>query len=223
MAQSYLLESWQQKILDTLKWHFANPPLRPAKPLYISGSIGSSGSLVRDPAVLIQWLQDARSIRAVEMEAGGVFQAAQQLRQQYPVMAIRGISDIVGLKRDYRWTLYACHSAAAFTYALLTANSQLFENLQPPDQAILGNGVRGTQTGAAPTHITDQAGPDPIKIYISYAEKDERLKRNSQRTWLYSNVTRSSTPCTVDKSVWGAIGTKSLIARSRQPRSFSYW
>jgi len=85
-----------------LKRHFADPPQRSPKPLYTCGSIGSSGSLVRDTAVLIQWLQNARSIRAVEMEAGGVFQAAQQLHQHYPVIAIRGISDIV--HKVYRWS-----------------------------------------------------------------------------------------------------------------------
>ena len=36
-------EFWQRKILDTLKWHFADPPQRPAEPLSTSGSIGSSG------------------------------------------------------------------------------------------------------------------------------------------------------------------------------------
>jgi nucleoside phosphorylase len=169
-------QSWQQKILDSLKWHFDDPPQRSAKPLYTSGSIGSSGSLVRDTAILIQWLQDAHSIRAVEMEAGGVFQAAQQLRQQYPVMAIRGISDVVGLKRDYRWTPYACHSAAAFTYALLTANSKLFENLPltdvKPDPPLPDNGVKSVPNGVPPNGKEE---PAPIQVYISYAEKDEEL------------------------------------------------
>ena len=38
-----------------------------------------------------------------------------------PFLAIRGISDIVGFKRDPGWTAYACHSAAAFTRAFLCA------------------------------------------------------------------------------------------------------
>jgi hypothetical protein len=36
-----------------------------------------------------------------------------------PVLAIRGISDIVGFKRSHEWVGYACHAAAAFTVALL--------------------------------------------------------------------------------------------------------
>jgi nucleoside phosphorylase len=173
-------ESWQQKILDMLKWHFDDPPQRPPEPLYKSCSIGSSGSLVRDTAILTQWLQDARSIRAVEMEAGGVFQAAQQIHRQYPVIAIRGISDIVGLKRDYRWTLYACHSAAAFTYALLTSNSQLFENLQSaaakPDPPLPNKSVKSMRTGIPPTEAQGKGGSAPIQIFISYAEKDAELE-----------------------------------------------
>lgn len=176
------LESWQQKILDMLKWHFDDPPQRPPEPLYKSGSIGSSGSLVRDTAILIQWLQDARSIRAIEMEAGGVFQAAQQLHRQYPVMAIRGISDIVGLKRDYHWTPYACHSAAAFTYALLTSNSTIFDNLQRPNPVVSAYppspSNSGTTMQVGTPLIGAQENPKDalIQIYISYAEKDEELK-----------------------------------------------
>jgi len=35
------------------------------------------------------------------------------------MLVIRGISDIVGLKRSDAWTQYACASAAAFTRAFL--------------------------------------------------------------------------------------------------------
>jgi len=51
-----------------------------------------------------------------EMESGGVYRAA---RERCPMLAIRGISDIVGLKRADDWTKYACASAAAFTRAFL--------------------------------------------------------------------------------------------------------
>jgi hypothetical protein len=51
------------------------------------------------------------------MELAGVYKAA--FDYQKPVLAIRGISDIVGFERSHDWTEYACHSAAAFTLALL--------------------------------------------------------------------------------------------------------
>jgi hypothetical protein len=50
------------------------------------------------------------------MESGGVYRAA---RDRCPMLAIRGISDIVGLKRADAWTKYACASAAAFTRGFL--------------------------------------------------------------------------------------------------------
>lgn len=36
-----------------------------------------------------------------------------------PVLAIRGISDIIGFNREHEWINYACNSAASFTVALL--------------------------------------------------------------------------------------------------------
>jgi hypothetical protein len=71
---------------------------------------------VKDPELLIPWLQGARNVLAIEMESAGVYRAA---RERCPMLAIRGISDIVGLKRTDAWTKYACASAAAFTRALL--------------------------------------------------------------------------------------------------------
>ena len=172
---------WQQKILESLQWHFGNPPQRPAQPLYKTRAIASSGSLIRDTSILIQWLQNARGIAAIEMESGGVFQAAQRLRkQEYPVMAIRGISDIVGLQRDPLWTPYACHSAAAFTHALLTSDSSIFDTIRPPDQTrvIPANSTPGNiqpSVVTPPNSAPDSNRPDDtsIRVYISYAEKDK--------------------------------------------------
>jgi len=65
---------------------------------------------------LIPWLQAARDLRAIEMESAGVYRA---LRERCPMLAIRGISDLVGLRRSEAWTKYACASAAAFTRAFL--------------------------------------------------------------------------------------------------------
>jgi len=54
------------------------------------------------------------------MELVGVMTAARSVGDEKTcVLAIRGISDVVGYKRKPEWTVYACHSAAAFTYALL--------------------------------------------------------------------------------------------------------
>jgi nucleoside phosphorylase len=71
---------------------------------------------VKDPSVLIPWLQTARNLLAIEMESGGVYRA---VRERCPMLAIRGLSDLVGLSRADAWTKYACASAAAFTHAFL--------------------------------------------------------------------------------------------------------
>lgn len=112
---------WPNKVRESLKWHFASDKSsRP--PVFKTGHVASSNRLIKNPEVLIQWLGMNRSILAIEMEAAGVYEAAQTMDRQYPVMAIRGISDIVGLKRDAKWTAYACETAAAFTYHfILTA------------------------------------------------------------------------------------------------------
>jgi nucleoside phosphorylase len=106
---------WQRELRGKLEHHYG-AAASPRAPIYATGPIASSDRLVKDPELLIPWLQTARSMLAIEMEAAGVYRAA---RERCPMLAIRGISDIVGLKRADAWTKYACASAAAFTRAFL--------------------------------------------------------------------------------------------------------
>ena len=70
----------------------------------------------------------------MEMELAGVYQAAWGYRK--PVLAIRGISDIVGFKRSPEWTRYACHTAAAFLLALLRSRPIIpLESKEPTKDA----------------------------------------------------------------------------------------
>ena len=109
--------SWYKDLQSSITSHFGSKRV----PTFKTGRIASSNNLVRNIDILVQWLRDDRSILAVEMESAGVYQATQGIHQQYPVMAIRGISDIIGLDRDNQWTKYACQTAAAFAYAFITA------------------------------------------------------------------------------------------------------
>jgi len=112
-------EEWREKVRQSLSRHFGEE-LNRGRPLtFTIGPILSSNHLMKDSARLREILKTHRSILAVEMEVAGVYEAAQGIDHQYPVMAIRGISDIVGLQRDSRWTEYACQAAAAFTYAFI--------------------------------------------------------------------------------------------------------
>ncbi len=111
-------EDWVRDTRGTLMRHFGKN-VRPRGPKVITGSIASSDRLIKNTSTIAEWRKSARQIQAVEMELAGVYQAARQKEREYPILAIRGISDIVGFKRHQDWTTYACHSAASFTFALL--------------------------------------------------------------------------------------------------------
>lgn len=114
-GQLYGPAVWQRGLRAKLKHHYGESST-PRMPVYVAGPIASSDRLVRDPALLFPWVATARNILAIDMESGGVFRAA---RERCPMLAIRGISEIVGLKRADAWTKYACASAAAFTRTFL--------------------------------------------------------------------------------------------------------
>lgn len=113
---------WKAELRRTLLYHF--PKGRPPRPpIVTSRSVATSDALVKSTDLLNQWQQYARGVAAVEMELGGVFLAARQIDREYPILAIRGISDIVGFKREEQWTKYACATAAAFASALVCAGA----------------------------------------------------------------------------------------------------
>lgn len=106
-------EEWRKEVRESLEHHFTSKT-RP--PRFFSGVIASSDRLIKETRVLIPWLQTTRHLLAVEMESGGVYRAA---RERCAMLAIRGVSDVIGFSRDERWTRYACASAAAFARAYL--------------------------------------------------------------------------------------------------------
>ncbi len=54
------------------------------------------------------------------MEIAGALRAADAIgNANLPILTIRGISDVIGYKRDPVWTNYACQSAGAFAFGLL--------------------------------------------------------------------------------------------------------
>lgn len=108
-------QAWNKKVRESLETHFHVPRV----PRYQTAEIATTDFLVKDPVTVQHWLQAVRKIEGFEMEAAGVMAAAARTDALYPVLVVRGISDIVGYKRDSEWTAYACHSAAAFAIALL--------------------------------------------------------------------------------------------------------
>lgn len=113
-------EQWQKRVIDSLKRSFL-PTKRPRPRLFRTAPIGTSNTLVKDPEFIDALLAGGRGVIAVEMESGGVLRAARRKDRIYPVIVIRGVSDIIGLQRDPDWTTFACHSAASFAHALIKA------------------------------------------------------------------------------------------------------
>jgi nucleoside phosphorylase len=115
-ANLYGDTKWKKKVRESLERYFGKKATR-ENPKAFTGSVASSDTLVKNTQLVDQWLRAARQVKGVEMELAGVYQAAW--RYQKPVLAIRGISDIIGFKRSPDWTSYACNTAAAFAVALL--------------------------------------------------------------------------------------------------------
>lgn len=135
-AEVYGSEEWKRKVIETLQRHFApEQPRRPPK-AYV-GPTASSNQLVKDANLVQQWQEAARSVTHIEMELGGVLQAARDADGgDVPVIAIRGLSDIVGFRRDPDWTGYACHSAASLCLAMI--ESRVIEDATPWDWDVPG-------------------------------------------------------------------------------------
>jgi nucleoside phosphorylase len=69
-------DEWKEKILACLRRHYL-PDLPPRPPLFWVGQAASSNTLVKDPGLLLQWLQLARAVTHVEMELAAVQAAAR--------------------------------------------------------------------------------------------------------------------------------------------------
>ena len=91
-------------------------------PRYKVGALATSNILLKDADLLNQWQIDARHLSHVEMEAAGALSASRNaLESEVPLLCVRGLSDIVGFRREPEWTIFACHSAASFVYAILSS------------------------------------------------------------------------------------------------------
>ena len=110
---------WREKVFSSLRSHFPQNGV-PRDPVFKVAPVISANTLVKDAKLADQWRRSARHAAAIEMELGGIYQAARYAGDRNTrVLAIRGLSDIVGYKRRPEWTEFACRSAASFARALL--------------------------------------------------------------------------------------------------------
>ncbi len=188
-SQLYGPKRWQTELKEKLEAHFG----RRAKvraPVFAAGAIASSDRLVKDPKVLFPWIETARHLQAIEMEAAGVYRAA---RERCLMLAIRGISDLVGLKRSEAWTKYACASAAAFTRAFLRTRP-----IEPK--------VRGG-AGSKPSAVaSDDSKPRLDTLYLNMARLADYPK----------TIYVAPTTCGTAKQAWGRLrdGATSYVTQA---------
>ena len=114
------------------------------QPVCVQGPIGSSDALIKNPERLLNLLPANRNLCAVEMEAAGVLSVMSE--RHIPFLVVRGLSDVVGIKRLAVWTPYACATAAAYLMALLQ-NADVDRLIHPsephsPEERGADSGVR---------------------------------------------------------------------------------
>jgi nucleoside phosphorylase len=123
--------AFRNSVKETIEARFPNGK-RNGGPVIRQGPLANGNVLVKSTELLKRWQQNARQIVQIEMELAGVYEAARTAgRENYPVLSIRGLSDIVGFKRDPNWTGYACKTAAAFAAAVLRSGFIDFEKNLP--------------------------------------------------------------------------------------------
>lgn len=120
-------DSWRLRVRSALRTRFGEDRAEHRPRLRIGG-VASSNTLVKDTQLVTEWKSAARSITHIEMELGGVYRAAWKRRKIVPVLSVRGISDVVGFRREGEWTDYACKTAAAFARALIRSDLPFFDD-----------------------------------------------------------------------------------------------
>jgi nucleoside phosphorylase len=191
---------WKKRVRDSLKMYFGKDPAR-TTPRAFTGSIASSDALVKNTQLVKQWLSAARQINGIEMELAGVYQAAWSALK--PVLAIRGISDIVGFKRSPQWTGYSCNTAAAFMLALLHYRPIIPRALQQlPDP-------EGSESDSGNAELKEN---HPVSVFIAQPPK---VLPTAKAETLYSNLLKLSyfpeklytaqTACAKTGEVWNLL------------------
>jgi len=184
---------WKKKVKECLNRYFGNNRTR-QHPKAFTGSIASSGTLLKDTQTASLWLRTSRDIKGMEMELAGVYQAASGY--QKPVLAIRGISDIVGFKRSPEWTSYACHTAAAFMLALLRSRPIIpLESTVPTRDESAGSStsLQNQQVG-----VFKQKPSTPTPV----AKREQLFSNLLEVSYFPETLYSIGTSCKDAKSVW---------------------
>ncbi len=116
-VETYGPPQWQEQVRETLRTHFGET--NRDHPKTFVGPIVSSDALIKSAEFAQTVREMMRHTAAFEMEAAGIFKAADRVERNVPVLVAKGISDLVGLKRNEAWTHYAANTAAAWLVAMI--------------------------------------------------------------------------------------------------------
>jgi len=156
-------EEWNKKLRETLMARFQPSDNQLRLPIATATPIASGNMLIKNPTILQNWLSTARELKAIEMELPGVYEAARRIGGDVPVLAIRGISDIVGFRRDPAWTDYACKTAASLARVLLEQKP-----IEPRPKQLNGSGILPTLSMAnitLPTNSSNITNNTNIQVF----------------------------------------------------------
>jgi nucleoside phosphorylase len=180
--QFYGPTKWQRAVRESLQAHYGRG-IGARPPLFTAGTVASSDRLVKDPRLLLPWISTSRGIQAIEMESAGVHRAT---RDNTPMLAIRGLSDIVGFKRHDAWTKYACAAAAAFTCAYLRTTPVAHREPPPVPGAVPLAGGKPAPTARASPATTEQeafANLIPLRQFPQTLYVGPALCRTMKQGW----------------------------------------
>lgn len=182
----------KNKVINSLRLNFSEP----RKPKYHLGATASSGHLIKSTSMIDIWRSCARGIADVEMELAGVYSAAQKCN--IPVIAIRGLSDIVGYKRSPEWTQFACETAASFAISLIYEEFLTIydpnRSVRPqvPMQKVLIEKALAVQENSpllliynSPFHPTGEMSPKHLTYISRDSDKQlEKVLHNNRFIWI---------------------------------------
>lgn len=114
---------WRKNVKNNIQTHHPQGQKRGKTPKVFIGNNASSNTLVMDTTLVGKWKEAAKNTSTIEMELAGVYQAVRAENPNIKLIGIRGLSDIVGYKRDPNWTEFACQSSASFTAALIRSGT----------------------------------------------------------------------------------------------------
>ena len=152
---------WRKKIIASMRQNFGNGARAPHCSLV---TIASSNTLMKKVEPVESLQVAMRSIGAFEMELAGAMRAANRRDHVYPTIAVRGVSDVVGMERVQEWTLYACHTAASFALSLVQSG----QFVEPPDSGVR-KGSRSRRTGWRNLAVNKnrEGGRDSLKALVA--------------------------------------------------------